>query len=768
MKYVKPKKVYEQEMRDYAFLTENLNEGRSMPTRGNYKIEWPLNHEKYAEWTPKEISDVEKLEYDDGEWGGFAINRNWTDKNPIQNYNDDFLAQSPGNLFYNKTKVGSMTITSYNVTSGDHVVAKMEVRILKVNNGKKDGYVCFYDFGIDSEYDEQEDACILLDSWSRVLKMLKSLRDKMKSNDGFHKVLDSPANKSVRFLLGESESVNEATVDLDTAEEGLKDKVFLAYLKKNKIDHEIVNPNGPGGGHPEVRFTAKSAKILKAFIDEFYMDDHLYTFIEESVNEAKAPKNWDSQFTMKAIEAYENGEFDLEDDKSIAEWDKEFNGGRAPKPAFNTKELVSYAIATGKKPDGSKLEESVNESLALSIAGGIVLGVVGAIAAVKGLKAVSNIGANVLDAAALAIRDAKDKAEDKKHFNETIVPIAKRFENDKELEKMYQELNPFMAGYSKTASAKNKERTKALNKIAKYIKSKLSKDELYYFSAVSAVLRTGEAKVGRNRFSVEESIVTEGRKRVRVKRKYGENHPETTVGRYAPVRETILRHVKENGGTVSKSSLKEFIKGMNEDSGTKTSWNWVRRNAKYIKETRFGYKLTKLGERVLKATTINESIVLNEGQFSWMTQDTGNQIGSERQNTIFVTMFDDKGNKFEEKGYDGYGEFGGKDYYELLAEMNGINKDNVDELIDKYKVRVFGKDLTSKLRQCGIELAFESNKKLAVGVANITGTTKLKFPALYEHPRDFNKNRHDFHREAESDPNQSWYTEEYDPYGDEY
>lgn len=84
-------------------------------------------------------------------------------------------------------------------------------------------------------------------------------------------------------------------------------------------------------------------------------------FVLESLNEARAPKNWDSMFTMKAIEAYEKGEFNLEDDKSIAEWDKEFNGGRAPKPAFNTKELVSYAIKTGEKPDGSKMNESLNE-----------------------------------------------------------------------------------------------------------------------------------------------------------------------------------------------------------------------------------------------------------------------------------------------------------------------------------------------------------------------------------------------------------------------
>ena len=58
-----------------------------------------------------------------------------------------------------------------------------------------------------------------------------------------------------------------------------------------------------------------------------------------------------------------------------------------------------------------------------------------------------------------------------------------------------------------------------------------------------------------------------------------------------------------------------------------------------------------------RVSTRNESLV-TEGQFSWMTQDTGNQIGSEKENTIAVTMFDDKGNKWLERKYDGYGEFG--------------------------------------------------------------------------------------------------------------
>ena len=141
--------------------------------------------------------------------------------------------------------------------------------------------------------------------------------------------------------------------------------------------------------------------------------------------------------------------------------------------------------------------------------------------------------------------------------------------------------------------------------------------------------------------------------------------------------------------------------------------------------------------------------VLNEGQFSWMTHDTDTQIGSERENTIIVYMYDNEGNQWHEKNYEGYGEFGKLDYYELLAKMNGFTE---EDLIKKYK----GKDM----RDIGIDLAFNKLKTKAKG-------NKVLFPALVEDPK-FNWKRHDFTQEAESDPNQSWYQEpEYDDYDDD-
>ena len=67
------------------------------------------------------------------------------------------------------------------------------------------------------------------------------------------------------------------------------------------------------------------------------------------------------------------------------------------------------------------------------------------------------------------------------------------------------------------------------------------------------------------------------------------------------------------------------------------------------------------------------------GFFSWVTQDSKRSIPNSHseRSTFPVTMTDNKGNKWIEKDYDGYGEFEGKDFYELLAEMNGLESDRM-------------------------------------------------------------------------------------------
>ncbi|MDD3404964.1 MAG: hypothetical protein PHH23_01680 [Paludibacteraceae bacterium] len=96
------------------------------------------------------------------------------------------------------------------------------------------------------------------------------------------------------------------------------------------------------------------------------------------------------------------------------------------------------------------------------------------------------------------------------------------------------------------------------------------------------------------------------------------------------------------------------------------------------------------------------------GFFSWKTQDTNRSIANRHScMPVFnVIMTDNKGNQWEEDNYDGYGVFGGKDYYELLAEMNGLGND----------------------RSKGIKLAFSES------IANVfeNGNQKILFPSLSE------------------------------------
>lgn len=67
------------------------------------------------------------------------------------------------------------------------------------------------------------------------------------------------------------------------------------------------------------------------------------------------------------------------------------------------------------------------------------------------------------------------------------------------------------------------------------------------------------------------------------------------------------------------------------------------------------------------------------GFFSWETSDTKKSIRN-RYNSKGATpckMIDDRGREFIELHYDGYGVFGGMDFYALVDEMNGGDGDRM-------------------------------------------------------------------------------------------
>jgi hypothetical protein len=96
-----------------------------------------------------------------------------------------------------------------------------------------------------------------------------------------------------------------------------------------------------------------------------------------------------------------------------------------------------------------------------------------------------------------------------------------------------------------------------------------------------------------------EEYVNEGH--IVLKRKYTNAHPEKKVGSKAPIREKILSFVAEKG-TVSKEQMMEFIGGLNEESGGKTSRKWLNKNTHLVTVTEKNgtktYSLTRMGKKL--------------------------------------------------------------------------------------------------------------------------------------------------------------------------
>tara|TARA_R110000824_G_scaffold185551_5_gene366514 strand:- start:271 stop:708 length:438 start_codon:yes stop_codon:yes gene_type:complete len=130
------------------------------------------------------------------------------------------------------------------------------------------------------------------------------------------------------------------------------------------------------------------------------------------------------------------------------------------------------------------------------------------------------------------------------------------------------------------------------------------------------------------------------------------------------------------------------------------------------------------------------------GQFSWIAQDSDEQICSTEGHQQTVYMKDDRGNVWMEKSYDGYGVFGGKDYYALLSEMNP------DPTIDLIRSDDDAHSDDNSHRIRGIDLFWNwFNKSDTLRERNPIKSPCLfhdrKFAWVSEHPQD--------------DPSQGWY-----------
>jgi len=102
------------------------------------------------------------------------------------------------------------------------------------------------------------------------------------------------------------------------------------------------------------------------------------------------------------------------------------------------------------------------------------------------------------------------------------------------------------------------------------------------------------------------------------------------------------------------------------------------------------------------------------GQFSWITSDTDKSILADGHQS--VKMLSPDGRVFHEDNYEGYGVFGGKDYFELLAELN-VSEDERELAVKKAKASHIVLRYTHPfnpidvVRKLGIDLLYQGENR---------------------------------------------------------
>ena len=99
-----------------------------------------------------------------------------------------------------------------------------------------------------------------------------------------------------------------------------------------------------------------------------------------------------------------------------------------------------------------------------------------------------------------------------------------------------------------------------------------------------------------------ESLVNEAK--VTLKRRYTENHPAKTVGKFAKVRNKVLEAIAD--GTITQEEFDNILSELSNNAK-----RWSKNNSKYFTISEEGISLSKFGKRVLNSITVNEATEVN-------------------------------------------------------------------------------------------------------------------------------------------------------------
>lgn len=303
-------------------------------------------------------------------------------------------------------------------------------------------------------------------------------------NEGKH---DSMLDKLADMVKG----VDFMNVGKELKKNGIKYSFSTSMIPMYKIDKlpiAIVNKKYAAGAEREVGDIAiglmESIKEEKSMKLTDILSENKYSIIDPKGNQKGVGPKDAANKRAKALGGAKKGYFvvpaksALKARRAMEKYKFDFK---------NTKlqDMMSDLYFEGVEE--SVNEESINEIGVLGVASGVALGLVGVIALSKGVgfakRKFGDAMYNVADK-----MEKKVKKIESDNAKKAIMDIAKKFENDAKLQGMYQSLPAYKDG------GKNSERKKGMAEIAKYVKSKLSSDEMQYFYDLNTYLRTNKIK----------------------------------------------------------------------------------------------------------------------------------------------------------------------------------------------------------------------------------------------------------------------------------
>ena len=178
-----------------------------------------------------------------------------------------------------------------------------------------------------------------------------------------------------------------------------------------------------------------------------------------------------------------------------------------------------------------------------------------------------------------------------------------------------------------------------------------------------------------------EDFLQEGQK-IQIKRKYTENHPASTVGKTAGVRNEVLKAMKD--GILTEE---EFTKILSKVS--KSPKRWRTANSKYFNVSEDGVKLSKWGVRILSELDIPALNVFPISEGKTLSIGKIGMMGAKILNKIRIgTIFDTKNGQYEVTGFgqqaNAFKEFeatiDGKEVKVKLTAMYGIKLEVTDDV----------------------------------------------------------------------------------------